>query len=460
MAKYNNYRKYGKFVNPTVRGAQRFVGNSIIYPSKGKYMKYVKVGLSGVQKALPYVAPFVKPVFDYYTKPKNKPKVQRGQTGKRIKKIPNVKKKDKKIKKFNKAGVSINMEDRGQVSSTHCAYIVHTQTPQRKVLELLCANILKKLMKRIGIDIKDMNEFYYETDTQTDIEWIITYYARSVSEDLGPDENPRESSLSSSTTTVLKNANTYWSLAKNMANLLSGLESLDSHRLNKAVLRKLEPGVEVNRDLAVMYLDDMNVSIYGESELKYQNSTLASDGAGDEYDENNVNANPLKYCIFEGKSWSTGIVNNYRMPGQTNGNYGFITNPSSGHYTLDPVSISAGNLLKIPPAWHLKTPDFKTITNKYSGTIDPGVINTSKSIFNCDKIKINNLFGRLDRGFTTTGNRSIALGRTRVIAFEHLLRSTSDAAITVNYEHNIKLNMAIFKAKTPPTAQIVEVNDN
>lgn len=437
-----------------VRGP-RFVSN----PTSSRSLS------TGTLNALKLVAPIlIKMASNYATSPsasktkttKTKKSVSfassQGKTGKYAGKVTT------KTKKFdnsyNEYGSVLRLETNGDINASECQYLGHSTIAPRKLLDSICRCIVKELCKQAGRSIMNWDELWETTSTGTRV-WAIgyEYFTLDIPNGNSPDTDPTTTYRS----ILIASTNSFNQIALNLASdLHTAFVNAEKHEIIKFVLRVDNPGVSLLETPATIYANQLKLTVSGVSYMKIQNVTNAATIVGEEEgndSRDNVNANPINYRCYD-QNYKNGFMYTFKrnITGATN-KFGFIANDSNAVIQYDPSDNNFNQLYKPPSPYALGLGKGKAKSS--NGVINPGDIKTSY-ITSTKTYTFNQLLFLIADTLGDTFDYIINMGKSRLFAFEHLLKVTGDPNIRLNYQLDYTLKVKYYYKPKIVSEQIIE----
>jgi len=322
---------------------------------------------------------------------------------------------------YSNQGILATNETYGTVQDPDCVYLMHTAVDQQNLMRNMCIALFRKLLKKGGIDVtsidavipavafNDATTFKFELSTTTDgVESVYVNVLCSTGETLYSLSNQFLSAFTL--------------IAAGYTSSTSGGNAGNDIRPYKLYFRTItyDGSGTVYPLQAVLNLNEEKMHVYGYSNIKIQNRSLASDSSSD---RESVSSNPLQGKVYK-----------------------FNTIPiarDKANYVLGQMEMFDSIMLARAAEleYAMREPPPSTVFTNCKGSakikLEPGAIKTSKVEYEKSMMFLTYL-QRIGGRFGTAPNNQVyeSIFPCELFALEDLINVNSAQNISCAYESN------------------------
>jgi len=349
-----------------------------------------------------------------------------------------------KAKKFQRKPyneVLWKLESRASVADSECVYMFHG-TPTSKLWQTGWLMVVKDLYEKAGIHVQDTSI------TVNNIGSIELYYH------LIP------STVETTITVPITAVKTVFDLSNDIVTAYQGVfGAVIAAPIFTRFVLNVETALGFDIIQSTIYTDEYSLELSHRSTLIYQNNTLAGDGGAGNIDNDlttNVSRHPLKgrkYCFKE----ATQAIPGARQPNIAT--FAIQIGPGVSLGTNNAANLGSGGLgtftnqFKKPPQKDF----FKECYSSKELYLKSGQIGNSVNLWR-KTFTWNKFVQYFDlQGKSLSISLNYAMGSFTILAYEHYMKFTGDAVISILMEENTDI-MAKSYFKTKKTVPLVIVN--
>jgi len=334
--------------------------------------------------------------------------------------------------KYSNLGVLATNETFGLVSDENCVYIMHTAVDQQNCMRNMLYALFRKLLKKGGVDVTSLDAILpaKSFDDGADRTFVFTQIDDGVET-----VNTTVVTVTGETLKTLADkflqAFTYMAAGYNSST--SGGSASNDSRPYKLYMYDQDYNTTLGKHLnTVLNLQEEKMHVYGYSDLKIQNRSLAADSGTD---KDNVSSNPLV-----GKTYK---FNTIPMP------------RDKANYLLGAIkmydSIKLARAAQLEYAFREPPPSTVFTNCKGSSTVrlEPGSIKSSKCSYSGSMMLVT-FMQRLGGRYGATGNNYVyeSMFPCELFALEDVINVNSSNLITCAYESNQVIGVYFTTHKT------------